>query len=254
MKISNIEVVLSGRNTVFLQWQTTGLIGHPSEYDTQIRFSYSESGPWILIAKELVDVYSYRHTIDRRDRWSTPFYRIDIVHKPTGKTISSDIVYPRHPPDMRAIGIRRKLDRLLQGEYGVEVFFLKLRIEGEVDEETFDTVLQRPTGRRGSAFGHKYRGGFYSPIHLWAKIGIDPRILQPLVVSSLAVNQSGCWIASEPLLTPGDMIVERHTNKRWRVGQHVQRYARRQTLFRQTCLLDEIPIGDPEYEVVIDGL
>lgn len=253
MQISNIEIVLSGRNTIFLQWEPVGLIGSPLDYETQIHFARSESGPWEVVAKGLQNEYSFRHSIEIRDRWSPPFYRIDIVHKPSNESVSSDIVYPRHPPDMRAIGIRRRLENLLRGEYGVEIFFLKLRVEGEVDEETFDPILNRPKGKKGSAFGHKYKGGFYNPIHLWGKLGIDPILTRPLNIGSMSANQSGFWIASEPLLNPGDMIVEKYTNKRWRVGQQVQRFARRQTLFRQVCLLDEIPINDPEYEVVIEG-
>lgn len=254
MRITNIEIVLSGRDNVFLQWRLEDQQSSPAQLETQIRFAYSEAGPWEVIAKGLRDTYYFRHTVNRRDRWGTPFYIIDVTDKELGVTVSSETVYPRHPPDGRALGLRTRLQQHLRGEYGVEVFFLKLRIEGEVDTATYDEVLGRPTGKRGSSFGHRYKGGYYAPMKLWAKIGIDPWILRSLSITGVAVNQSACWIASEPLLSPGDMIVERHTNRRWRIGRQVQHYARRQTLFRQACVLDQIPINDPEYDVAIEGV
>ena len=254
MHITNPEIVVSGRDAVFLQWGVDDLLSDPAHIETQIRFSYSEAGPWEPIAKGLRDAYCFRHTIDRQSRWGTPFYIIDVIDHNLNRTVSSEVVHPRHPPSMRAIGIRKKLQQRLRGEYGVEVYFLKLRVEGEVDDESFDPVMGKPTGKQGASFGHRYKGAYYNPMPIWAKVGIDDFILRLLSVSSVAVNQSACWIASEPLLSPNDMIVEKYTNKRWRVGRQVRRYADRQTLFRQACILDQIPVSDPEYDVEVEDV
>ena len=253
MNIDKVAVILTGRETVYLQWFVSKMKYHASEYTTRVFHSYSVGGPWTPIASGLRDAYSFRHTIQRRGRWDIPYYYIEITHRPSSQTVTSEVVFPEHPPDSKAIGISKKLEQRLRGEYGVETYFFKLRVEGEVDTEAFDKTLGRPTGKPGSSFGHKYKGAFYDPVHMWAKIGIDPWVLNVLSISSIGANQSSGWVARVPLITSGDMFVERNTNRRWRVGNQVQRFDRRLTLFRQVFVLNEIPLRDPEYDVAIPG-
>jgi len=253
-RIHPIHIDVLDKENIYLQWDVESLSPEPrSHWSINIRTAFSEGGPWSYIARGLsLNTYAVRHKVPRRDRWAIPFYIIDLVHTDDeSRSVSSDIVYPRHPPDTRAIGIRQRLQQPLRGEHGVRISFLKKRIEGTVDEEAFDDLLHRPTGRRGKSFGYQYEDGFYKPIDTWAKIDVDPRILQSLPVAPVAVSESQCWLAGTPLVAPGDVIVEWHVNRRWRVGSHIQRFARRQTLFRQVFSIKEIALNDPEYDIEI---
>ena len=247
-----VFVDIIDRHTIYLQWGIEGLDDYEADrWRIDVRTSFSEGGPWTFVQRGLpLTVYTLRHQRTRRDRWQIPFYQLDLLDG-DNKVSTSELLYPRHPPDTRAEGIRRRLEQLLKGEHGVRISFLKKRLEGRVDVDAFDPVLHRPTGRRGGSHSHQYEQGFYAPIETWAKIGIDPRLLAVQANIPQAVTQTSCWLAGTPLVTPGDLVVEWHVNRRWRVGQQVERYARRQTLFRQLFGLEEIALGDPEYEIEV---
>ena len=252
-----IVVDVIDRHSIFLQWGVEGLGSEPlDQWRVHIRTAYAESGPWTDVQRDLtLDLYTLRHDRIRRRRWQTPFYQLALTHRTRADlSYTSEPVYPRHPPDPKAVGIRTRLQRYLQSEYGVPITFLKRRTEGMPDPKAFDDLLHRPTGQPGQSHGHQFQGGFYGPIETYAKIVEPVRAAGPKGRVTQAPPQTQAWLAGTPMVSPGDLLVEWHLNRRWRVGGTVHRYARRQTLFRQVFPVEELPIADPEYDIDVPRL
>lgn len=254
-RIADIEVHAVGRDRVFLQWQVVDLVPPWDRYRVQIVHSFSESGPWEqVMAPAPLDLFSFLHTGTRRNRWSPPFYRIELVDTggPVTRVYPSAAVYPSHPADPKALVLSRRLESLLRTAFGVETFFLKKRIDGVEDPEAFNRTTQRLTGQAGQSYGQRFQGGFYRPIPLFAKLSPEPLVAQTLPVGTIHHTNAACWIAGRPLIAPGDLFVERYTNRRWRVQDNIHRQAWRQTIWRQLFSVEEIAVADPEYEVPVE--
>jgi len=250
-RITDIACQAVGLDRVFLQWQVRDLPPPWARWRVQVLFSYSETGPFTLVLGPLApDTYTYTHrgTL-RRDRWAVPFYRIELLDTEAGTTYPAPLTFPRHPPDPYAEMLHARLVEALQTTFGVECAFLKRRIEGEEDPQAFNPRLHRLTGVAGESYGQRFKGGYYAPLPLWVRIHTVDRLSAHRAPGVQTPVLTECWCGGRPFITPGDLLVERHTNRRWRVGKHVRPTAWRQTVWRQLFNIEEVPRAGPEYQV-----
>ena len=79
----------------------------------------------------------------------------------------------------------------------------------------------------------------------------DQKILQNLNIQQLESGQTTAWKAGFPNLLPGDLLVEKKIDRRWRVGNPVHNFAKGEDgyIYRQELVLEEIGRDDVEFEI-----
>lgn len=221
-------------------------------YEFYILRSESPEGPFDTLAGPFEDQYSYRDAgVNLLHKWRRLFYKLKVVHKPTGDVTLFGAAANLADPDLIALEIQRQEDVLLRQFIGRRCWLFPVRTFG-AKCFCFDlTTGRRTRSNCPTCFDSGYLNGYLTPIETY--IQFDPNPESPSNTSIMGEqdpkNTSARLIAFPPV-KPKDIIVEAE-NKRWRVVT-VNKTERLRSVVHQELTLHRIPVGDIEYKLPIN--
>jgi hypothetical protein len=221
------------------------------DYDFYIFRSEAALGPYEQIGGPLRDTYHFRDIqISLLHKWRQYFYKIKVVHRPTGKEKEFDPIGTDEPePDLIAAEVIRQEDVLFREFVGRRCWLYPVRTFGPVCT-CFDPHMGRKTRSNHLAcFGTGWLGGYLSPVEVFVQIDPDPKDNQLSSLGETHVSDTTARMISFPPVNPRDILVESE-NRRWRVVS-VGGTQRLRTTVRQELKLHEVPRGDIEYALPI---
>jgi hypothetical protein len=252
MKITEVDVSAISPGDLKISWTIAQAAAPRSRYEYSILFSESSEGPFEMVGGPLVDLYEW---IDRgrpRHRWAQGYYQVRAHDNLSGDEIVSDSARLEHKPDLEALQISRTFARNLAAGMGTPVHFLIKRTSGVACTACVDDLLGRSKSSDcNTCFRTGFEGGFLSPIAGHCDLNPSQKILRMTAIQALASNQTTAWTSGYPLLKPGDLVVEQKIDKRWRVEQVPQPFAKGGFIFRQNLILQEINPRDIEYKIEV---
>jgi hypothetical protein len=230
--------------------------GEPHEilnYDFYVlRAGDGQGGPWEQVGGPFRDTYHFRDiAVSLLHKWRTYFYKVRVVHRPTGEEAEFGPVGSQVPePDLIAAEAIRQEDVLFREFIGRRAWLFPKRTFGPRCT-CFDATLGRRTrsGHR-DCFDTGFFGGYMAPIEVFVQIDPYPKRTESTQLMEMQqVDAMGRMICF-PLVHPKDILVEAE-NLRWRV-LGVTPTQRLRFPVRQELQLHEIPKGDIEYELPLN--
>lgn len=241
-------------------WKIAPVFGPKRDGDTHEIFDYefyvlratdSRFDTYETVAGPLRDIYHVRDSnVSSLNKWRDYFYKIRVVHKPTGnEQLFGPEGAKNPPPDLIAADIIRKEDILFREFIGRRCWLYPLRMFGPYCS-CFDPSLRKVTrSRHAPCFGTGFLGGYLKPIEVF--IQIDPVQSVPGINAQQPVqhNDTRARMGPYPPVRVGDVVVETE-NRRWKVSNsgNTQRL---RSIVHQELGLHEIPIGDIEHALPI---
>lgn len=217
-----------------------------------LRSGDSPEGPFEDISGALRDQYMIRDVqVSLLHKWRQYFYKIRVVHKPTGKTEDFGPVGSTQPArNLEAAEMIRLEDMYFRNFVGRRCWLFIVRTFGP-QCACYDFTLGRKTiANHRPCFGTGYLGGFLPPIEVFVQIDPPGKNHNVTSLQEMQPQDTGARLISFPPVSPDDIIVESE-NVRWRVV-NVRATERLRTPVHQELTLHRIPIGDVEYDLPIN--
>jgi hypothetical protein len=224
-------------------------------YDYQFYILRSEAamGPYDTVGGPFRDpIYSFRdNRVSLLSKWRSFYYKIRVVHVPTGETAEFGPASNTQPePDRIARAVRQEEDLLLREFIGRRCWVFPRRSFGP------RCSCWDPIGRRRKVSNHLpcfntgWLGGFLSPVECFVQIDPSPRTESLRDVQNVQQSMTTGRMTAFPPVNPNDILVESE-NRRWRIEAVAPTERLRATL-RQELTLVEISKGDVEFQLPIN--
>lgn len=217
-----------------------------------LRSGDSPEGPYTQIAGPLRDQYMLRDMqVSLIHKWRQYYYKIKVVHKPTGKEKEWGPTASSIPErNLEAAEIIRLEDMYFRNFVGRKCWLFIARTFGPQCSCYDYTLGRKLIANHKACFGTGYLGGYLPPIEVYVQI--DPPGKNHQVTSLQEVTQydTGARMISFPPVSPDDILVESE-NLRWRVIS-VRHTERLRTPVHQELTIHRIPVGDVEYDLPIN--
>lgn len=227
---------------------------NPTDYDlADVRYelfrSQGQNGPWEQVATAEEGSYHY---VDRdvNTPWNLyGFYYIVRAVSVSGKGFrDTDPIYNSHDPDHIALEMIRKKEVFFRARAGVQCAILAKKSWGAKCARCWDPVKKLPTDPDcRDCFGTGYAGGYLKPFYLLA-------LMQPIkesVIKAGAPFMEGTTYAEigpNPYIDPGDVLMDRVTNMRYRISA-VNQASHRQYVVSQILTLALMDENDVIYRL-----
>lgn len=243
MQLRNLRVRSLDIETRHLFWEVEDAEGSYFDCTIQVLRSESPEGPFHPLT-ELRGRYEF---VDRGvpvgHRYRNLFYKL-LVTNPDGET--SEYVATQEPhPDLKAMEIRRHLQKLYQEFSGRRCWLLPSKTFGPRCTACWDPILQaKNKSRCPTCFDTTYFGGYLAPIEVFVDVDPSSNADQVTQVGQLQPNTTTARMGHYPSVKPGDILVEGE-NHRWRVISVVSTEHLRAPIMQQLHLF-EIPPRDIE--------
>lgn len=217
-----------------------------------LRSGDSPEGPYSQIAGPLRDQYMIRDTqVSLLHKWRQYYYKIRIVHKPTGNVTESGPAASSIPErNLEAAEIIRLEDVLFRNFIGRKCWLFIARTFGPQCTCYDYTLGRKLIANHKDCFGTGYFGGYMPPIEIYLQIDPPGKTHNVTTLQEVLPQDSQARMISFPPVSPDDVIVESE-NIRWRVIS-VRNTERLRTPVHQELVLHRIPIGDVEYSLPIN--
>jgi len=253
MRFSDVDVSAVGASALAISWSVEDVLPPRTRWVFHLYRGESPKGPFEQVAADLVDTYAWVDEVPLKNRWRIYYYQVEAVDRQDGQVVRSDVAHLAHAPDLEALAMSRGLLQALKAGMGRPVWFLLKRTTGVRCASCFDPLLQRPlTSDCAVCYRTGFEGGYHTPIAGYADLNPSQKILRLFAIQRLESNQTTGWTCGYPILHPGDLIVEKKINKRWRIGPSIQPHAKSGHIFRQDMVLEEIASRDIEYRLEVD--
>jgi hypothetical protein len=260
LKVTRLQVRSFNLDHLDLFWEIGPVPGPQNDtqphdiYDYHFFVLRSEAamGPYDQIGGPFRDTYHFRDTkVSLLHKWRQYFYKLRIVHVPTGEEIEFGPAASVEPePDRIASAIIAEEDVLFREFVGRRCYLFPVRTFGPRCS-CFDVTLQRVTrANHLPCFGTGWLGGYMSPVEIFVQF--DPKAKQTQVSQmqeGQAVN-TNARCSSFPPISPRDILIESE-NLRWRVV-NVTPTQRLRAVVHQEMQLHEVPKGDVEYALPVN--
>lgn len=243
-----------------LFWEIDSIPAPARERDTHEIFDYdfyvlraadTPLGEFKQLAGPLRDQYRLRDVeVTLLHKWRQYYYKIRVVHRPTGEEFVSEAQTHAPERDLVAAEIMRLEDKLFREFVGRQCLLFPIRTFGPRCI-CYDVTLGRVT-RSGHlpCYGTGILGGYHAPILCYVQI--DPvsvsRTESPLQEQQTRVTSAR--LISFPPVNPDDILVEAE-NKRWKVVSMTPTERLRGKV-KQELTLHELPKGDVEFSLPVN--
>lgn len=224
-------------------------------FDYQFFVSRSEAGagPFIDVGGPFRDpTYTFRdNRVSLLSKWRSFYYKIRVLHVPTGKTAEFGPVSNSDPePDRVAMAVRFEEDVLFREFIGRKCWLFPVRTFGPRCTCWDPIAARRTRSNHRPCFGTGWLGGFLYPVECFVQI--DPTTNAPQLTSLTESQQNVTRgrMMSFPPVKPRDILVESE-NRRWRV-ESVSNTQRLRAPLHQELTLSEIARGEVEYELPVN--
>lgn len=239
-----------------IQWSikdTNGAVG-----SIKVLKSGSPEGPFQIIAEDLpTDTYFYQdYDLGTGGLSQSTWYRIQAVSKlaPDEEILSQPLTveYREQPHRSRiARKARRDLYITLSRLNGTVFIVLKRKRSGErcstcYNPYTQDSVLSSC----GECYGTTYTGGYFDPVTIWGKVDPTSGGNQFGLQGLSETNISGFVCMDYPLIELEDILVEKQTNRRFKVVRGMQTESSRIAV-HQDLQISELARTAIEYSIPV---
>lgn len=236
-----------------VSWETADEPFDPADYRYRVKRSESPEGPFEYVSRLLTDVYAFRdRSVNLESKWRDFYYQIEVT-KPGDPSFVhlSPVNHLANPPDLVGLELHRLQELHLKVNVGRPVVVLKHRTFGPPCPDCFDSKFRQRKERSDcqTCFSSRYRGGFFSPITVYADGAPPPKVIRMASFFELTPSEKVFDMAGYPLVRERDVIVE-DTNRRWRV-QDVRPMSKKQFIYQQLVRAMEIPRTDNFYKFPI---
>lgn len=243
-----------GRQSTVIQWNISEELRDMGSLTFKLELSGNPTGPWELVAENLVDTLVYEDTNHKtfgalKDR----YYRVSFQD---GTFVSDATPILGHMPKKQWL-ISRKIFNdesvMLKKANGIPMAVIKRKHWGDqcacVDPATKQSLIPNCTDCNGT----KIVQGYYEPISTWGKIspstvGVDygANGSVPEVETTQAI------LLSFPLVYKDDILVELDVNKRWVVISSKSTELLRNAV-HQEIIISRLTVTDPVYNLDVSS-
>lgn len=258
LRVTSFRVRSFDLDHLDLFWEIAPVLGPRRDEDAHEIFDYdfyvlrsgdSPMGPYQQIAGPLRDQYMLRDMqVSLLHKWRQYFYKIRIVHRPTGKEEFFGPASSDEPEkDLIAAEIIRQEDVLFREFTGRKCWLFIARTFGPRCT-CWDPVLGRRTrSSHALCFDTGFLGGFMSPIEVFVQIDPQGKNTQAMALGEMQPGDTAARMISFPPVSPRDILVETE-NTRWKVIS-VSNTERLRSAVHQELRIHAIPKGDIEYNL-----
>jgi hypothetical protein len=239
-----------------LYWKIKDKAEDIAQYRFTVLRSEAQEGHYEKLAGPFQDTFHFRDTtVSQMRRYRQWWYRIKVEHISTSEVkVFPEVGGATQTGDdsLHGLEMARQNQLELTEFTGRHVLFFPIKTFGQVCS-CVDTATDRPLPGHeacSTCYGTRYVGGYHKPIMVPAKV-VTP-------VDQKAVTQFGestkqnsyVKVANYPYLEPDWLMVEAE-NKRWRIGQRIQRTENVRAAVWQQADIHSITIGDIEFSVPV---
>jgi hypothetical protein len=239
-----------------IQWSIKDPNGNAGE--VTIMRSGSPEGPFNIIETGLnSNQYFYQdYDLGTGGLSQATWYRLQVTSKVNPDlTILSEPVtveYRTQPHRFRiARKARRDLYITLSRLNGSVFIVLKRRRSGARCSTCYNPFTQDSIlSQCGECYGTTYTGGYYDPVTIWGKIDPQASNMQFGLQGVSENNISGFICMDYPLIEVEDIIVEKQTNRRFKVMRNMQTESSRIAV-HQDLQISELARTSSEYSIPV---
>lgn len=191
-----------------------------------------------------------------KDKHRVYYYQIIAHDSRLKKDTKSNIATWDGPLDFVGLYIVEEHEFLFKSICGSPVLVYKKQTEGDMRcDECWDPISKHVTKSNcrschGSGFIGRGVGGYYSPSFTWVDFQPDSKIIGITQWGRSQPGQTDVFMSNYPRLSPGDLVIELLTNKRWKV-ERINQTEKRRVPMLQIVRLTQIDLGDIEHKVPV---
>jgi hypothetical protein len=234
-----------------LSWKVGDSRESALDYQFFVLRSESPEGPFDFLGTPFSDRYIFIDNAIKADhRWRKYFYKLRVVHIPSGDTKDFGPFTKEPDADLIALELRRHMQLLFREFNGRRCFVLPVRTFGQRCECWNDALQKKNRSGCPLCYDTGFVRGYLSPIESWVQIEPSPKSEQNTVVGAQQQSNTTAKLAWYPPLKPRDLIIEPE-NRRWRVISVVSTEHGRAPI-HQEVQLHEIPQKDIEFKIPLE--
>jgi len=238
-------------NRINLFWSIQDMQGTDDilAYEFNIYKSNSQAGPFTIIGKSLVNVFSFQDSTNILEhKAGNMFYKIRIRDKRNNEEFESPLVAQIPEPDLVALELLRMEDILFRYCIGRKCWIFNKRTYGRCGcyDKITGTIVK---SNCITCYGTSYLGGYSAPIEQYVQIDPPQTSFQPNMNIPNTVKITSARLINYPLVNVGDIIVE-NENNRWIVITTSQSERLRHPI-RQELTIKQLQDSDIVYKLPI---
>jgi hypothetical protein len=227
------------------------------EYDFYLLRSIDgAAGPYHRLAGPFYNTFRFRdNDVHRLHKWRQYYYRLRLIHRPTGHTKEFGPQWLQAAPDRIALEIQRRETLLFKEFAGRVVYHFPQLTFGQRCKHCWDrgprgnTIARSVQQNCATCFDTTFVGGFARPMAIHMQIDPSPITPQRTDLKEHQFIVTTARTTMFPPVQPKDMIVE-NENRRWSVEQ-VSFTEKNRMKIRQELRLREYPRDDIKYAVPV---
>lgn len=266
---------------VFLQWTVEGVTS--ADLIFKIERSGSPEGPFEDVIDNITTFHFFdalRHvpvpeptvpetdhcsgipdepTVETRENLNFLSLHRQVYYKVTATHPDGEVSHIRPLGDelpRRQFLLRRKIQRDIRVGFkfnSVPLVILKRRHWGLRCEVCFDKLTKQVTKSKcEECYGTGFKGGYFDPVRVNGRIGVDNIQTQIAQHGKVDVNQKQLTMLDYPILEEADIIAELRQNNRYIVKTITQTELRTVTV-HQRAIISELERDSIEYRLVINA-
>lgn len=258
LQVSSLLVRSFDLDSLTVFWEIDSTQEELEQYDFYVLRSIDgAAGPFHVAAGPFYNTYMFRDIdVHQLHKWRTYFYKVRVVHRPSGDIQEFGPAFLQAPPDLIAMEIQRR-NRLLFQEYAGRLVLLYPALTfGQRCKHCWDA------GKRGNSIGRAtqqncstcfdttYVGGYASPVAIYLQIDPSTNATQRTDTVEMQPVETSARTWAFPPLKSKDLIVELE-NIRWRI-EAVSSTQKLRAVVRQELKLRQYPKSDIKYTVPVN--
>jgi hypothetical protein len=257
LRASNIRLRSFELGHIDIYWDLGPTFEDLYDYDVYVQRSEAEFGPYEDITPAMRGAERFRDSEvrGRHSRLNRLYYRIKVVHRASGEQVE----YPElggvnlaAKPDLIALEMARQETLKLKEFSGRMIWIFPRRRTGQRCTTCYDHVTGRALRADCSTcYGTTWVGGYHPPVGVYAQIQSATDTTLRTAMGSLENQDTVFKLANYPELDAGDLVVELE-NRRWVVGDSINKVQKGRALVRQETNISLIPVSDIEYRVPLN--
>lgn len=251
IEITDITARSFSADRIIVTWVIQDTHEEVHDYHINIYRSNSEGGPWTKIASNLEDRYRYEDVnVATRHKWRIWYYKLELVHKVSGKTEQYEPVSITRRGDLIVEEIQRREEMYFRKFVGRKVLLYPQRTFGQRCTCYDSTLQSHLRGRCLTCFNTGYAGGYQNPIVVYMQIDPTGKTTAMSQDGEMQTENATGRMIAIPEVKPRDIIIEKE-NRRWRVITSVPTERLREPV-HQELQLKGLMQGDIAFKIPID--
>lgn len=218
LHLKNERVLSFSRRHLDVYWEISPTTEDVQEYEFYVERSQAEAGPFTSIAGPLTDKYFVRdNSVHLINAYRAYYYRIRVLHVPTGKEEYSKVIDQGGDHDLIALEIITNEKVLFEEFVGNKCFLFPRRTFGMRCPQCWNEILgKRTQDKCPTCFNTGFAGGYMHPVAFWAQIDIPEKANQYSIEDVRQTSYPNMRCGPSPEIKPEDLIIDRR-NIRYRV-------------------------------------